>query len=136
MFCFFSGADRTNTRLSRARLGREVSAQGNGGHKAEASVSAVPMSACCPTPWPGSTTCQTLTGELARSGRGSATVPVGLRLKSTSTHQPTPPSGNQARFLGALCSLLMHSSFLFATNLHIIVKHVVVVVVVVDVPPF
>lgn len=129
MFHFLSGADQTNTRLSRARPGQEVSGQGNGGHKAEASVSAVPMSACCPTPWPGSTTCQTLTGELARLGRGSATVPVGLRLKSTSTRQPTPPSGNQACFLGALCSLLIHSSFLFATNLYIIVKHVLVVFV-------
>lgn len=64
----------------------------NGGHKAEVSVSAVPTYACCLTPWPGSTTCQTPTGEPGRWGRGSETVPAGLRLKSTSTRRPTLPS--------------------------------------------
>lgn len=75
-FHFLPCSDHTSTRLSRVR--QEVGS-GNGGHRAEASVSAVPMSACCPTPLPGSTTCQTHTGELARWGRGSVMVPVDLR---------------------------------------------------------
>lgn len=79
MICFFPCIDQTNTRLSRVRLGQVVLGLGNGGHKAEASVSAVPMFACCLTLWPGLTTCQTPTGEHGRWGRGFAMVPVGLR---------------------------------------------------------
>ena len=115
IFCCLSCADQTNTRLSRARLDQGVLGLGNGGHKAEASVSAVPTYACCPTPWPGSTTCQTPTGEPGRWGEGSATVPVGLRLRSTSTHQPTPPSGEESLLLGSfyLCVSGIYSSTLF-----------------------
>lgn len=65
------------------------------------------MFACCLILWPGSTTCQTRTGELARLERGSATVPAAPRLRSTSIHQPTPPSGNDTCSLCALCSLPM-----------------------------
>lgn len=110
VFCCLPCADQTNIRPSRARLGQGALGSGNGDHRAEASVSAVPMFACCPTPWPGSTTCQTPTGERGRWGRGSVTVPVGLRSKSTSTHLPTPPSGEEGLLLCSFCLCLSSKS--------------------------
>lgn len=65
----------------------------------------MPMFACCRILWPGSTTCQTRTGELARLERGSATVPAAPRLRSTSTRQPTPPSGKDTCSPCASCSI-------------------------------
>lgn len=101
IYLFICCPDQTRTSQSRVRqdkVGLE-----SGGHKAEASVSAVPMCASCQTPWPGSTTCQTHTGELARSGRESVTEPVDPRLKSTSIRRPTPPSGEQSFLQSSVC---------------------------------
>lgn len=69
------------------------------------------MCACCLTPWPGSTTCRTPTGEQGRLGRGSAMVPVGLRLKFTLTHQPTLLSGKEGLLVltGDMISIHYHS---------------------------
>lgn len=50
VFCCLPCADQINTRPSRARPDQEVLGLGNGDHKAEASVSAVPTYACCLTP--------------------------------------------------------------------------------------
>lgn len=114
VFCCLPCADQTNTRPSRARLGQGELGLGNGGHRVEASVSAVPMCACCPTPWLGSTTCQTPTGEPGSWGRGSAMVPVGLRLKSTSTRLPTHPSGEESLLLGSFSLCLISNTSIYS----------------------
>lgn len=67
------------------------------------------------TPWLDSTTCQTPTREPWRWGRGSVTVPVDPRSKSTSIHQPTLPSGQQSSallcaFRGLVLNFSMFSS--------------------------
>lgn len=103
----FSCTDQINTKLSRDRLGQVALGLENGGHKAEVSVSAVQTCACSLTLLQGSTICQTHTGELERLGRGSAMVPVDLRLKSTLTHQPTHPSGEETYFNSIQLFLLL-----------------------------
>lgn len=98
MVLYLSCPDQTSTRLSRDKWGQGASGWENGDLRAGASASAVPTFVCFLTHWPGSTTCPTLTGEPARSGKGSETVPVGLRSKSTSTPPPTRPSGGSESF--------------------------------------
>lgn len=102
IFNLFSCTGQTSTLLSRARLGRVELGLGNGGHKEEVSVFAVPTCACSPTLLPGSTIYRTHTGELERWGRGSAMVPVGLRSKSMLTHQPTLPLGEKPSLLNSV----------------------------------
>jgi len=82
---------RTSTRRSRGRRGPAECALPSGSPRGGASASAVPTCACCPIPWPGSTTCRTPRAGPARWAAGSATEPVGPKSRSTSTPPPTPP---------------------------------------------
>lgn len=91
VFHLFPGQIRTRQR--KVKLDQVALELRIGGHKAEVSVSAVPMFVSSRTPWPGSTTYQTPRGELARWARESAMEQAGLRLKSILIRQPTHPSG-------------------------------------------
>lgn len=128
IFNLLSCTDQINSRLSRARLGQVDLGLRNGSHKAEVFVFAAQTCVCSLTLLRGSTIYQTHTGELERLGRGSAMVPVDLRSKSTLTHQPTLPSGEETYFLNSCyflqsCCNYQSKKSLYSFVLPSIVQH-------------